>query len=168
MSIFGEPTERERLVWRVRDQIRALAVEGFGAAVVQVPIGETSLTRPTVDDPLAGVRTAQLVRRTAEAQVRDYAIEARAAGRSWAEVADAIGLTGVDEPEVLAFEQVAGDRDRVGGGRVWWRCASCAQRISDTGPFCSHPADTETGHTPGCARHAAEIAAWATRTGWED
>lgn len=170
MSVFGEPTARERLVWRVRDQIRRLAVDGFAASEVQVPIGETTMTRPTLDDPLAGVRAADLVQRAAAAQRREYATEARAAGRSWDEVADALGLTDLNEADVLAFEEVAGDCTAFSGGRVWWRCGSCGQRITDTGPFTTHPADIEAGHGPLCARHAADIAEWEQeqKMGWQD
>ena len=171
MSLFGEPTKRERLAGRVRDQIRRLAVEGFGACEVAVPIGETSLTRPGVDDALAGIGAAHLVRRVAEAAVAEYAVEARAAGRSWAEIGAALGITGEDWLGAVAeraFDQIAGT-DRVGWSRssVHWTCPECGERITDTGPFTSHPADIESGHGEGCLRYAADVAAWAEQAGWE-
>lgn len=171
MSLFGEPTKRERLVWWVRDQIRRLAVEGFGAREVAVPIGQTSLTRPGVDDAMAGLHAAHLVGRVAKAAIADYAVESRAAGRTWTEIGAALGIGGEDWPGAVAeraFDQITRDEfgDRWSRRSVRWTCASCGQRVTDTGPFPSHPDDIESGHAEGCARHAAEVAAWAVHPGW--
>lgn len=170
MGVFGKPTEVERRVWRVRDLIRSLAVEWFGTREIREPIGDTSVTRPVLADPLAGLRAAVQVRRVAAAQGREYALAARGAGSSWSETGSVLGFEGLDEPEVLAFEHVAerGGRSGVRRESVSWRCTSCAARVTDTGPYCSHPTDVESGHTDGCARHRADIAAWTARTGWDD
>ncbi|ALE85844.1 hypothetical protein [Pseudonocardia sp. HH130629-09] len=170
MGVFGEPTDAERRVWRVRDLIRSLAVEWFGTRETRKQIGDSSMTRLVLADPLAGLRAAVQVRRVAAVQGREYALDARGAGSSWAEVASVLGFEGLDEPEVLAFEHVA----ERGGAAVprWesvsWRCTTCAARVTDTGPYGSHPTDVESGHAEGCARHRADIAAWSARTGWDD
>lgn len=172
MGLFGEPTARERLVWQVRAQIRCLAVEGFGAREVAVPIGGSSLTRSGVDDALAGLGAARLMQRVAEAAIADYAVEARTAGRTWTEIGAALGITGEDWPGAVA--ERAFDRIACGGGDGWsrssvrWACQGCGQQITDTGPFTSHPADIESGHADGCARYAADVAAWAEQAGWDD
>ncbi|MBC3190928.1 hypothetical protein H7X46_07615 [Pseudonocardia sp. C8] len=168
MSVFGEPSEQQRRVWRVRDLVRSLAVEWFAATEVREPVGDTAITRPVLADPLAGLRAAVLSRWVAAGQVRDYALDARGAGRSWAEVASVLGFDDHDAPGVVAFEHVAERGGRTGPrwDRVWWRCASCGQRVADTGPYSSHPSEVETGHAETCARHAADVAAWAERTGW--
>lgn len=171
MSLFGDPTERERLAWRVREQILRLAVEGFDAPEIQVPIRETSLTRRAVDDALAGLGAARLMQRVAEAAIADYAVEARTAGRTWTEIGAALGLTGEDWPGAVderAFDQVAHGGGGWSRSLVRWRCPGCGQRITDTGPFTSHPADIESGHAAGCARYAADVAAWVQQAGWED
>lgn len=170
MGVFGEPTDAERRVWRVRDLIRSLAVEWFGTREIREPIGDSSMTRLVSADPLAGLRAAVQVRRVAAAQVREYARDARGAGWSWAEIGSVLGFEGLDEPEVLAFEHVAerGGRSGVRRESVSWRCTTCGARVTDTGPYGSHPTDVESGHAEGCARHRADIAAWSARTGWDD
>lgn len=171
MSIFGEPTPRQRLEWRLADQIRRLAVEEFDAVAVQIPIGDTGIDRPGLSDPLAGVRAVVLVRGAAVRAVRDYVREAREAGRSWDHIGEALG---VDDDEdrtraERAFDEVAGHVDSFGGRRMWWRCPACGAGVTDRGPYASsHPDDIEAGHAETCTRHAAGIAAWRARTGWED
>ena len=171
MSLFGEPTARESLVWQIRAQIRRLAMEGFGAREIQMPIAQTSLTRPGVDDALAGIGAARLMQRVAEAVIADYAVAARAAGRTWTEIGAALGITGQDWPGAVAeraFDQVTHGGDGWSRSSVRWRCPSCGEQITDSGPFTSHPADIESGHADGCARYAADVAAWAEQAGWAD
>jgi hypothetical protein len=42
----------------------------------------------------------------------------------------------------------------------YYTCPACAQAISGRGPYESHPEDNEQGHADGCARLAADAAAW--------
>lgn len=168
MGVIGEPTDAERRVWQARDMIRALAMQWFGQGESHRFTVTTMRTGLVLSDPLDILRATVLVRRVASAQERAYACDARGAGWSWAEVAGVLGFAEWDEPEVLAFEHVAerGGRPGVRRESVSWRCTSCEQRVTDTGPFGSHPTDVESGHAEACARHRAEIAAWVERTGW--
>ncbi|MEU9820232.1 hypothetical protein ACIGG9_07410 [Pseudonocardia alni] len=169
MGVFGEPTAQERRVWRVRELIRSLAVEWFGTREVREPISDATTTRLVLADPVEGLRAAVLVRRVAVGQEREYALAARGAGWSWAAIGSVLGFEGLDEPEVLAFEHTAerAGRSEARWESVSWRCTSCGARVTDTGPYGSHPTDVEHGHGEGCARHCADIAAWEQRTGWD-
>lgn len=159
-----------------------LAVDGYGATATEAPIeGYRALTRTVLDDPLAGVRAAMHIRNAGERLMREWAEKARAAGTSWDEVGEALGLLregqGFSRAEA-AFEYVADGRplpaNDTGEWRssaprnVYWPCESCGRRVVDRGPYESHPDDNESGHAEGCERHAAEVAAWKVRTGWDD
>lgn len=165
MAVFGEPSERERLAWQVRSQIHRLAVDGFGADTVWVPIGDTSMTRPTVADALAGVRAAVLARNVAARMIGEYAVEARGAARTWEEIADALDLAD-DDPDrdvtaaERAFEQIAGRSDMQWQARARWTCAACGARVNDYGPYESHPNDREDGHAADCPRQTRALETW--------
>lgn len=167
-------TPGARAVLAVKDLIRRTACELHGAATVEVPVdGLPALTRTGLDDPLAGIRAAVLARNAALAEIRAYAEQARGGGRTWEEVAEALGLdeAGFDAPPAqLAFGLVAENRPlpfRESFERLdaWWSCGSCGERVRDHGPFEANPADNETGHAPTCRRHAADIAAARIREG---
>ncbi|MEV1292751.1 hypothetical protein [Pseudonocardia sp. NPDC049635] len=168
MSVFEEPTEGERRVWRVRDLIRSLATEWFSTGEVGELAGDTPVPRAVPADPLDGLRTAVLIQQVAAGQAREYALEARGAGVSWVEVGAVLGFEGLDEPGVSAFEHVAERGVRTGVRResVSWTCASCRTRVTDTGPYNGHPSDVESGHADACARHRGEIAVWEQGAGW--
>ena len=163
---------------RARQHVRRVAVEVFGAVAVEEPVeGFRVLTRARLDDPLLGVRAALLVFEVAAGQMRGWALEARGAGRSWAEVAGALELDEQDEengpPDQVAWEWLVEHRPphpnrryRFEPASTVWTCTTCRARVRDTGPFASHPSDREQGHAPGCARHAAAIARW--RAGLDD
>lgn len=163
---------------RARQHVRRVAVEVFGAVTVEEPVhGFRVLTRTQLDDPLLGVRAALLLFEVAAGQMRGWALEARGAGRSWAEVAGALELDEQDEddgpPDQVAWEWLIEHRPphpsrryRFEPASTVWTCTTCRARVRDTGPFASHPDDREQGHAPGCARHAAAIARW--RAGLDD
>lgn len=167
--MFGEITPQERAAWTLRTAIRRVAQEVYGAEVVEEPIeGFKILTKSTLDDPLAGIRAAVLARDIAVGQMLTYAEEARGAGRSWNGVAEALGIESRegDTPRgELAFLLVVESRPLPTEERSWcdraaasWTCSSCGQRITDHGPFESHPDDNERGHTPSCIRLATALA----------
>lgn len=62
------------------------------------------LTRPRLDDPLAGDRAALLARDVAKGRLLRYAEEARGAGRSWDEVAEALGIEATEDDEPRAVQ----------------------------------------------------------------
>ncbi|MFG1637439.1 hypothetical protein ACGFKX_21660 [Pseudonocardia alni] len=164
---------------RIRELVRRIAVDVFGTSETDVPIpGFTIFTDRRLDDPLAGLRAALLMRLVAEAQLYDYARTARAAGRSWDQIGTVLGLPIGDAPVgEVAFDWLvcgrAPDPDREGmrsfrTSSAYWRCSTCGAQVTDDGPFESHPGDNETSHTDICTRHWAEVAAWAQRTGRTD
>ena len=170
MSGF-EVTPQQRAAWELQTAIERVARDVYGAQIVQVPIeGLDGVTKPMLDDPLAGVRAALLARNVALAQMRSYAEQARGAGRSWDDVAEALGIeaTEDDEPrDEQAYLLVIEGRPLPVDEPSWlhrptarWTCTSCGQRITDYGPFESHPDNAETGHTDSCTRRAAALATY--------
>ncbi|GAA1858722.1 hypothetical protein GCM10009836_43700 [Pseudonocardia ailaonensis] len=169
MSTY-ELTPRARAVLAGKDQIRRFACDVHGAHRIETPVdGYQVLTRTELDDPVAGIRAAVLARSIAAAEIRCYAEQARAGGRSWDEIGEAIGLeeAGAERGE-LAFGLVVENRPLPFHPpfeliSAWWRCGSCGERVRDRGPFEANPANTESGHASSCRRHAAEIAAYRMR-----
>lgn len=171
-------SDRERAAWAVQAAIRVAAREGFGAEVVERPIPGLSTVLQDVE-PLAGVRAAVLARDVAARQIREYAEQARGDGRSWDDIATALGVEGgegsVSRGE-RAYLHLVEDRPLFteDPDRSWarsvpvahWRCASCGEMVTDRGPFEAAPFNNEDGHAPGCARHAAEVAAY--RAEWDE
>jgi hypothetical protein len=159
MSIF-EVTPRERAVWALRRVFQKAAEDVDGVTVVEVPIsGMAAVTRRTLEDPLAGVRAALLARNVAARELRDYAEQARGAGRTWDDVAEALGIS-ADEDDTLGGERaflllVAGGQVHESPYRssALWTCGSCGERMTDRGPFESNPDDVEQGHHRSCERH---------------
>ncbi|MCM3846324.1 hypothetical protein ND486_08980 [Pseudonocardia sp. DR1-2] len=179
---MGEPfrvSKSGQAAGRIRELVRRIAVEVFGTTEVEVLIpGFTVFTDQKLDDPLAGVRAALLMRSVAEAQLYDYARSSRAAGRSWDEIGAVLSLpTGGAPVGEAAFDWlVCGrvpdpEREGIRSFRTpsaFWRCSTCGEQVTDDGPFESHPTDNETGHADSCARHRADVAAWVELTGVED
>jgi hypothetical protein len=169
MSGF-EVTPQQRAAWELRDTIRRMARDVHGAEIVQVPMeGFRTMTKPVLDDPLAGVRAAVLARDVALAELRQYAEQARGAGRSWDDVAEALGIEATEDGEprdeqtylLLVEGRPLPDREPSWFHRrkAWWTCTTCGQQVADHGPFESHPDDVEQGHADSCARRAAALTA---------
>jgi hypothetical protein len=165
VSGFGELTPRERAAWELRNAFRRVAHKVYGAEIVEEPVeGFTTVTKPVLDEPLAGVRVALLARDVAVAEMRAYAEQARGAGRSWDDVAEALGIetmSDVEPRDEQAYLLLLEGRPLPGDEPSWrhrptaqWTCTSCSQRITDHGPFESHPDDVEQGHTPSCRRRS--------------
>jgi len=117
-----------------------------------------------VPRPVPSLRAALLVRTVAASRVRDAIRNARAAGESWAELAELLGVADAE----AAYEVAVGPADD-GAGWAWsrhrdtyWRCSTCGALVTDAGPY-GHPSDNESGHADGCARHRADIAAYLVR-----
>ena len=177
VSTFGELTPRERSAWELRNTIRRVAHDVRGAEIAEEPVeGYRVLTTKTLDDPLAGVRAAVLARDVAEGQMLTYAEEARGTGRSWdevAEVAEALRIESTEDDAPRAEQAylllVEGRPLPVAEPPSWWHrpaarwtCTSCGQRVTDHGPFESHPDDVEQGHVSSCGtalrhRHSTRL-----------
>lgn len=156
-----------------------LVVDQFGGEIEEEPIpGYQMLTRRRVADPLIGVRAAKAMASAARGLLVEQARDARAAGRSWDEIGEALGLSdgAADEPRAeAAFAEIVEGRR---AGPAWrslqtpstyWRCGSCGELVTDYGlTGSSHPDDQESGHAETCARHQAALAAWRADTGWDD
>lgn len=161
---------------RLQTLLEEVAVEQFDGQVVVEPIeGYQVLTRRRLVDPLPGVRAAAVLRAAARWVLVDAVEAARAAGRSWDEVGEALGLPDPDEPVgELAFALVVEGREPQRARELFrvpsasWRCGGCGEQVRDQGPFESHPADVESGHAADCTRHLADVQAWRKRTGWEE
>ncbi len=171
MSAFGEVTPQERAAWELRVAIRRAAQEAYGAEVVETPVeGFRVLTNTTLSDPLVGVRAAVLARDVALGQMLTYAEEARGAGRSWDEVAEALGIEAREGGALRgeqAFLLLVEGRPLPSEERSWWdrsaarwTCTACGQRVTDHGPFESHPDDNEQGHADSCTRRETALSAY--------
>lgn len=163
---------------RLGNLVFEVAVELFEGRVVEEPIeGYQLLTRRRLADPLAGVRAAHLLQNVAGRELAEHVDAARAAGRSWEQIGEALNLPvgeGEEPRGEAAFALIVEGRrpERTQGlyrePCTSWRCSSCGELVRDRGPFESHPADNEPGHAESCARYRADIAAWRERTGWDD
>lgn len=170
---------RDRAVWSLRSEIRAAARDVYGAAVVETPIeGMQVMTRSGLDEPLAGVRAAVLARDVALRALREYAEAARGVGRTWDDIAAAVGLAptaGEGEPrDAQAYRLLIEGRPlpapaerplRSHRRAARWTCGACGRRVTDAGPFEGAPLHTEAGHAGDCVRHAGEIAAYRATWG---
>lgn len=148
-----------------------LAEHGAGA-MTRGPISSTlAIDVPRPANWLQGAAAARRLGYIAEGIARDHARKARGEGRSWSEVADALGITTEEgqDPAIEAFYWVA-PRPSMPYDTITtsWECASCGARVRDVGPFSGHPDDEQEGHAAGCARHAEDVAAWREASGWDD
>ena len=157
--------------YRVQQLVQQTLVEQDGSGAVSLrPIGGgLEISGPT--DYLAGIRAARKVGYAAETVARDYARHARGEGRTWAQVAEVLGITSAesDDPAADAFLWVAPTPsmplDTISAS---WECLACGARVRDVGPYGGHPDDVEDGHAQGCTRHDDEVRAYLASTGWDD
>lgn len=132
------------------------------------------ITRPrwpgaaTVPDTeaLTGLRTAADVEQRARQLARGYIRTAREDAASWPEIAAALDLAADDAHDSTAeaaFDYAApadSYNARIYGPTFNWRCPACDHLIRDLGPHQGSPAKREEMHGPGCARLAADLAAY--------
>jgi len=146
--------------------------EADGAQTQERPLWPGAASTTHYAEPLAGIRAAQILERTAARVTGDYVRHAREAAVGWREIGEALGLAENGEPTgydlaVAAYEHAAGTPDLWNHVSFSYTCPTCAQAISDHGPYESHPEDSEQGHAGDCARLAADVAAWqAERDAW--
>ena len=164
-------TPQQRAAWELQTAIERVARDAHGAQIVQVPIeGFERATKRTLDDPVAGVRAALLARNVAVAHMLAYAEQARGVGYSWVDIAEALGIEATEDDaprDEQAYLLLIEGRPLPGDEPSWfdrptarWTCTSCGHRITDHGPFESHPDDAEQGHAGSCARRDATLAAY--------
>lgn len=168
-----EVSARERAAWWLRSAIGRAESEAFGAEIVREQVAGLTIHTEALDDPLTGVRAALLARNVAVAELLRYAEAARGTGRSWDEVAEALGIEASDDGEpraeqayllIVEGRPLPEDESRWSPQRTArWTCATCGQRVRDSGPFASHPDDVEDGHAATCTRRAAALAAYRAR-----
>lgn len=118
--------------------------------------------------PLAAITAARHLEWEAREAVRAHARTAREDGESWTDIGEALGFANDPEPGMTsvaerAFLRVASDLGR--GPCFAWTCPQCREMVIDYGPETGNPADTEQGHTEGCARLAETVAAWDAQWG---
>lgn len=160
------------------DQVRGLVDRAVKAGVPADQMYERKIRPESTfgypePRPRAGLQAALLVVRLANAEAYKFAKGLRGEGTSWLEIADLLGIPWSEEysRRERAYELVAGPADNRRGAyadlRVFWTCGGpngCGQYVTDRGPYDPHPRDNETGHADGCARVAAEVAAWEWET----
>jgi hypothetical protein len=159
---------RRRFTTAMRDTVREL-----GGDFRRLPVASDHPEYGTFEspEPIIGLRVVRQLELAAKSQLRKLAEQARADGRTWREIGDALGITvsreydGVpDSIAERAFDLVAQDRDsawaRDYGRSVLWQCGSCNSRITDRGPELGNPHEMESGHADGCARFAADVRRW--------
>jgi hypothetical protein len=151
--------------WRLRDTALRY-VTATGGTVADRPISpahDYGTTREA--EPLAGIRAAQVLEHAAARLGHDYLRYARQDGATWDDIGAALGMKGEPEYGVSAAEQAyehaAGEPSQQFDPRTfYYTCGSCAQGVTDRGPYESHPHDRETGHAETCTRMTAEVTAW--------
>jgi hypothetical protein len=185
---WPEPSAEQRRRWHIKNTLTNLVIGEVVAELGRDGVrsapdpGFAKYGNRPQPDPLTAVRAARTIRGEAAQLLGEHIDRARAAGHTWTELAGALGLTrdaeeaGIPDGEAAFYWATT---DRIDGDyahRAWgyeprrsWRCASCEERVTDRGPFNGHPDEEETGHAGGCARHAADLAAWRTRIdAWDE
>jgi hypothetical protein len=124
-------------------------------------------------EPLAGIRAARMLEHATARLSHDYLRYARQDGVGWSDIGAALGMkndpvTGHSAAE-QAYEHAAGEPvAQFDPHSFYYSCGSCAQGVTDRGPYNSHPHDRETGHAETCARMTAEVNAWQAERDAED
>ncbi|MFI6325095.1 hypothetical protein ACIBG8_46795 [Nonomuraea sp. NPDC050556] len=150
--------------WRLTGEVTRLAVAAFGKDAAKArPIFPGAETTAITADPLPALWAAKQLQALAAAQIYRQAQHARSAGHSWQQIGETLQLPDTNGPLAeAAFEYFTDEPVSFSTPSFSWRCpaSSCGNMITDHGPYESHPDDCERGHAPGCARHAAALAAW--------
>jgi hypothetical protein len=146
-------------------------VRESGGQVVDRPVFRD---RPDLDlkvtgaNPMAGLQAAAGLRHAARTLTLDYVRYAREDGQSWQDIGIALGFS--DDPDSAMSAAETAYHYAAGSTPTWrsfaWTCLQCRATIIDRGPDVGHPADCEEGHTDGCTRLAAAVAAWTAS--WDD
>ena len=101
-----------------------------GAETRERPVWPGAFSTTRYAEPLAGIRAAQTVQRTAERVADDYVRHARVEGIGWREIGEALGLAEDGERTgyalaVAAYEQVTGEPDVLRDPSFYYTCPAC-------------------------------------------
>lgn len=151
----------------IRNAVLTMVRES-GGQVTRIPRGEPGAGwTEDAAGPLEGIAAARQLEHAAAGHWRNLARDARASGKSWQQIGEALACQGDPEhgitPAREAFRVLAPD---YGTGRSFgYTCGTCGHLVIDRGPECGHPEDQERGHAERCARFAATVAAWEEQWG---
>ena len=149
----------------VRDMV--LRVSGDPSARVELPPPALHTADLAGEHPLASLEAATELEQAAHDLVAEHIRLARQAGRTWYQIAGALHLHAVacvnrESARDEAFSFALQFHSIAEQGGVIWTCPACHQKITDHGPSDELPKQ-EDGHTAGCPRRTAEVAAWRSR-----
>jgi hypothetical protein len=138
-----------------------------GTPIVHAPPWPGASFTEEQPEPDARIRIALAQERAARAGVRVFIARAREAGMSWHEVGEALGVTGLARARGSSLSaaawEYAADRSAFRTahlGTFAWTCPDCGETVRDRGPSDRNLAGDELGHSEGCQRLAAAVAAW--------
>lgn len=168
-STFDLDTATTHLREDVRSTIFRTLRAGGPDTIVQRPLlGSSSLTTDEPASPADAVQVARMIANAARGWMREYARKARGAGVPWRDLAGPLGIEPDEDGDTdladEAFLAVANKPSmRFDPITTSWRCDTCQQYVTDSGPGGGHPVDCERGHAEDCARHLTEIATYENR-----
>jgi hypothetical protein len=128
------------------------------------PESDASIPMP---DPLMGALAARRLGRFARREESGHIRYARQEGRTWQEIAAALGCEPDPEWGATAASTLFRDFTTNEHPVFGWTCPSCRKHVADHGPDSgSNPADAEHGHADGCRRLAEAVAEYERQ--WAD
>jgi hypothetical protein len=140
----------------VRRAIREAVQRDGGEMILRSGPAGTTLE----PEALAGIAAAAAIGHESRRLIGRYARQAREDGRTWADIARALGR---DSDPAAVYRLLAVD---LGSGLVFtWTCPACGGNVSDRGPEYS-PEYAEEGHMEDCARFTTAVEAHNAQ--WED
>lgn len=168
-----EISRREQAASATREHVRRVAVSAYEAREIEESIeGFHGLSRTVLDEPLAGPRAARLVADVTAGALREWALRARGAGRTWDDVGVALELPVRSQDGTraeAAWDWLIERRPPAPATQphpsAVWTCTTCRARVRDAGPFATHPDDREVGHDDDCARRTAALEAFRREEG---
>jgi hypothetical protein len=114
--------------WRMRQAAIEIA-KASGAEIYERPLFPDAISLYQYAEPLAGIRAAERLARSAARIRREYAEAGRGEGVTWERIGQALGLDQGDDAKsgydlgVAAFEYFAGQPDVWHEANFYYRCA---------------------------------------------